>query len=69
MWIDLVGARVLVCDPGGAWMNKALIVVWRGRGRRSDRQGCASGGVCLSSVSDSLFGCGVRKLVEGKMRA
>ena len=38
MWIDLVGARVLVCDLGGAWMNKALIVVWRGRGRRSDRR-------------------------------
>ena len=26
MWIDLAGAGVLVCDLGGAWMNRALIV-------------------------------------------
>ena len=30
MWIDLAGAGVLVCDLGGAWINRALTVVWRG---------------------------------------
>ena len=53
----------------GRKRNRALTVAWRGRGRLSDRRGCASGGVCLSSVSVSLFRCGVRKMVEGKMSA
>ena len=36
MWIDLAGAGVLVCDRGGAWINRALTVAWRGWRRRSD---------------------------------
>ena len=30
MWIDLASAGVLGCDLGGAWMNRALTVTWRG---------------------------------------
>jgi len=34
-----------------------------------DVLGLSSGGVCLSSLSLSLFGCVVRKFIEGKMQA
>ena len=43
MWIDLAGAGVLVCDLGGAWMNRALTVAWRGRGRRRGFDGAIVG--------------------------
>ena len=52
MWIDLADARVLVCDLSGAWMNRALTVAWKGRGRRSDRHDLSLS-VC-ASVSPSF---------------
>ena len=59
MWIDLADARVLVCDLSGAWMNRALTVAWKGRGRRSDRRdlgfnGAISLSLCLR-VCESFF--------------
>ena len=43
MWIDLAGAGVLVCNLDGAWMNRALTVAWRGRGRRRGFDGAIVG--------------------------
>ena len=45
---------VLVCYLGGAWMNKALTVAWRGRGRRSDRPDRGFNGAISLSLSLSL---------------
>ena len=71
MWIDLPGAGVLVCDLGGAWMNRALTVAWRGRGRRSDRHdrgfdGAISLSVCVfvsPSLSTSFSLCASPEMV------
>ena len=48
---------VLVCYLGGAWMNKALTVAWRGRGRRSDRPDRGFNGAISLSLSLSLSLC------------
>ena len=55
MWIDLADARVLVCDLSGAWMNRALTVAWRGRGRRSDRHDLGFNGAISLSVFARLW--------------
>ena len=51
MWIDLASARVLVCDLGGAWMNRALTVAWRGRGQQSNRHDRGFDGTISLSLS------------------
>ena len=45
---------VLVCDLNGAWMNRALTVVWRGRGWRFDRHDCGFDGAISLSVCASM---------------
>ena len=54
MWIDLASAGVLMCDLGGAWMNKALTIAWKGRGRRSDQRDRGFDGALSLSLSLSL---------------
>ena len=47
-------AGVLVCDLGGPWMNRALTIAWRGRGRRSDQRDRGFDGAISLSVCASM---------------
>ena len=48
MWIDLAGAGVLVCDLGGAWMNREHSL-----SRRGDEDSNLTGAI-VGSMARSL---------------